>query len=268
VFNTLDNYQLATIFVVSLVAILGASEIGRLLGLRATGKGGQDVSTLEGAALGLLALMIGFTFAMALARFEARRDAVLDEANKIQTTALRSRMLPAPYAAEALKSLRDYTKIRLEFVQRLRSGADLKTKLADLKATIARSNEIQEALWKNAMAQAAKDNGLVPTGLFIQSLNEMIDSQEKRLDAQYARVPNVVILALYAAAIVAFLFAGYANGLQARRVRLPLYVMAVLVSTVILLIQDLDRPNTGFITISQQPMIDTAASIEAYANQP
>jgi Na+/glutamate symporter len=67
---------------------------------------------------------------------------------------------------------------------------------------------------------------------------------------------------------VAFLFAGYANGLQARRVRLPIYVMAVFVSTVILLIQDLDRPNTGFIIISQQPMIDTAASIEAYANRP
>ena len=96
----------------------------------------------------------------------------------------------------------------------------------------------------------------------------MFDSQEKRLDALYARVPNVVILALYAAAIVAFLFAGYANGLQARRVRVPIYVMAVLVSTVILLIQDLDRPNAGFIIINQQPMIDTAASIEAYANQP
>ena len=100
------------------------------------------------------------------------------------------------------------------------------------------------------MAQAAKDAGVVPTGLFIQSLNEMIDSQEKRLDALYARVPNVVILTLYEAATVAFLFAGYANGLQERRVRLPIYVIAVLVSTVILLIQDLDRPNTGFITIT------------------
>jgi hypothetical protein len=71
---------------------------------------------------------------------------------------------------------------------------------------------------------------------------------------------------LYAAAIVAFLFAGYANGIQARRVRLPMYIMAVLVSTVILLIQDLDRPNTGFITVSQQPMLDTAVNIGAYLN--
>jgi CDP-diglyceride synthetase len=254
----LDHYQLPTIFVLSLVAILGASEIGRLFGRRATGRGGSDVSTLEGAALGLLALMIGFTFAMALTRFDARRDAVLSEANTIGTTALRSRLLPAPYAAEALKSLREYVRLRLEITQRISS-------ISDLKATIDRSNEIQEVLWKNAMALAAKDAGLVPTGLYIQSLNEMIDSQGKRLAAVYSRVPNIVLLALYVVAIVAFIFAGYANGLQAQRVRLPVYVMGVLVSTVILLIQDLDRPNTGFINVSQQPMIDVAASIAAYA---
>jgi hypothetical protein len=65
-------------------------------------------STLEGVVLGLLALMIGFSFAIALSRFEARRDAVLNEANAIGTTARRARLLPAPYDSEALKSLRQY----------------------------------------------------------------------------------------------------------------------------------------------------------------
>jgi hypothetical protein len=253
----LDDYQLLTIFVVSLIAILGACEIGRLLGVRATGRGGEDVSTLEGAALGLLALMIGFTFAIVLARFDARRDAVLSEANAIGTTALRARMLPKPHGAEALKSLREYVQIRLDITRRIASAAEL-------KATIVRSNEIQETLWRNAMAVAAKDTGLVPTGIFIQSLNEMIDSQGKRLAAMYSRVPNIVLVALYVVAIVAFIFVGYANGLQARRVRLPVYIMGVLVAAVILLIQDLDRPNTGFIAISQQPMIDTYATITTY----
>jgi hypothetical protein len=91
----LENYGLLTIFAVALIAIFGAGEIGRLLGARAVGRGGGDVSTLEGATLGLLALMIGFTFAMALSRFEARRDAVVSEANAIGTTALRARLLPA-----------------------------------------------------------------------------------------------------------------------------------------------------------------------------
>ena len=81
---------------------LGPAKSSRLLGVRATGRGGDNVSTLEGAILGLLALMIGFTFAMALSRFEARRDAVLNEANAIGTTALRARLLPAPHGAEAL----------------------------------------------------------------------------------------------------------------------------------------------------------------------
>lgn len=53
---------------------------------------------------------------------------------------------------------------------------------------------------------AAKDSGIVPTGLFIQSLNELIDDQEKRLTAVRDRVPNIVILLLYGVAMVAGAF--------------------------------------------------------------
>ena len=135
---------------------------------------------------------------------------------------------------------------------------------AELDGAIARSNALHEALWQQAQAAAAKDTGMVPTGLFIQTLNEMIDNQEKRMTAARNRVPNIVLIALYGVATVASAFTGYASGLEARRSRLPVYIMGMLVSAVILLIQDLDRPNTGFITVSQQPMIDAAASIAAY----
>jgi hypothetical protein len=256
----LEHYQLITIFAASSVLILGASEIGRLFGARRAGRGGGDVSTLEGAALALLALMIGFSFAIALSRYEARRDAVLNEANAIGTTALRARLLPTSYGRDAIKSLREYVQVRLDVTQHALSGAEL-------NSAINRTNEIQEALWRNVMALAAKDTAMVPTGLFIQSLNQMIDSQGTRLAALRSRVPNIVFLALYGVAIVAFILAGYANGLlEERRVRLPVYVMGVLVSAVILLIQDLDRPTAGFISVSQQPMIDVAASIAAYTD--
>ena len=254
----LNNYPLWSIFLVSFLAILAASEIGRRLGVRASGRGGDNVSTLEGAILGLLALMIGFTFAMALARFESRRDAVLNEANAIGTTALRARLLPAPHGAQALKLLQEYVQIRLDITQRVPSPVEL-------NAAIARSNALQEALWQQAKAVAAKDNGIVPTGLFIQTLNEMIDNQEKRLTALRSRVPNVVLIALYAVAAIAAGFTGYASGLEARCSRLPVYIMGVLVSGVILLIQDLDRPTAGFIRTSQQPMIDAAASISGFS---
>src|SRR6266850_3993533 len=106
----LYDYSLPTIFLVGLAVVLAASEIGHRFGVRAAARGGDDVSTLESAVLGLLALMIGFTFAMALSRFEARRDAVLNEANAIGTTALRARLLAEPYRTESLKLLREYAQ--------------------------------------------------------------------------------------------------------------------------------------------------------------
>ena len=77
-------------------------------------------------------------------------------------------------------------------------------------------------------------------------------------------MPNTVLIALYGVAVVASALAGYANGLESRRVRLPVYVTGLLVASVILLIEDLDRPNAGFVKTSQQPMIDTAAAIASY----
>ncbi len=88
----------------------------------------------------------------------------------------------------------------------------------------------------------------------------MIDDQEKRLTAAFNRVPSIVLIALYGVAIVASAFAGYAAGLDGQRSRLSFYTMGVLVCAMILLIQDLDRPNAGFIKVSQQPIIDTAAN--------
>jgi hypothetical protein len=255
----LYTYSLSTIFLVGLAIILTASEIGWQLGTRSVGRAGGNVSTLESAMLGLLALIIGFTLSMALSRFEARRVAVLNEANAIGTTALRARLLPESHRTDILKLLKEYVQIRVDFVQSGRSMAELRT-------VANRSNVIQEASWQHAKAIVVKDNSMVPTGLFIQTLNEMIDDQEKRLAAFRSRVPNVVLLGLFGIAAIAGGFAGYASGLDPKRNRPPVYIMGFLVSAVILLIFDLDRPSSGFITNDQQSMIDVAASISAFSD--
>jgi hypothetical protein len=253
------DLPLTLIFVASLVVILAASEGGHQLGLRLPDRSGENVSTLEASILGLLALMISFTFAMALSRFDARRDGVLNEANAVGTTALRARLLPAPHNTESLKLLREYVQVRLDVAQRIPS-------VSEMKVAIDRSNAIQEALWQQVKAIAAKDNALVPTGLYIQSLNDMIDNQEKRLTAARNRIPNIVLIALYAITAIAIGFSGYAAGLQARRWRPPVYITGIIVAAVILLIQDLDRPTSGFITVSQQPIIDVAASLAGFSD--
>jgi hypothetical protein len=255
----LYEYSLLTIFLIGLATILGASEIGRRFGLWAAGRGGDDVFTLESAVLGLLALIIAFTFAMALSRFDARRDAVLDEANTIATTALRARLLPEPQRTESIGLLKQYVKIRLEIAGRPMSSVELMT-------AINRSNLLQESLWQQAKEMAAKNSGVVPTGLFIRALNEMIDSQEKRLTALRNRIPDSVLLLVFGLAAAAGAFIGYASEVNARRTRLPVYLFGLLVSVVIIVILDLDRPSSGFIKVSQQPMIDTAAAIAAFSD--
>ena len=95
---------------------------------------------------------------MALSRFEARRDAVLTEANAIGTTALRARLLPAPYNVDINKLLQEYVRIRLDITQRVPSQTEL-------NAAIKRSNEIQEALWRQTKLVVAKDSGVTATGI-------------------------------------------------------------------------------------------------------
>ena len=232
-----------------------ASEFGWRLGIRTKGHGASgNISALEQSLLGLLALIIGFIFLMALMRFEARRDAVLTEANAIGTTALRARLLPTPHREASLKLLREYAQIRI-----IPAGKSF----AELSTIIDRSNQIHEALWQQVKALSAKDNNMVPTGLFILALNEMIDNQGKRLAALQNFIPPSVLLLLSGIAAVACGFAGYASGLDPLRTRLPIYITAFLVCSVIFVVLDLDRPNAGFIIISQQPLIDTLASLSA-----
>lgn len=251
-----SQQNLLVIFLISLVVVLGAGEIGRSLGTRQ--KRGYSVATLEAAILGLLALMISFTFAMALSRYEARREAVLNEANAIGTTALRARLLPAPYNSDVLKLLKQYVQLRLDVTD--------DPSQEKLNRAIAQSNVIHEALWQQVKLLTAKDNAMVPTGVFVQSLNEMIDNQGKRLSAAFNQIPNMVLLALYGIAAVASGFSGYASGLETKRTRLPVLIVGTLICVVILLIQDIDRPFSGFIKVSQQPMVDAAVSLSSYSD--
>src|SRR5262249_9489544 len=161
---------------------------------------------------------------------------------------------PEPHNKQVISLLREYVKVRLDLTARAISGTDLPN-------TIKRSNALQEELWQQAMIITAKDNNMVPTGLFIQALNDMIDNQRMRLAAVRNQVRAVVVLTLFCVAAVAGGFSGYARGADGRRTLLPTYIVSILVCGVILLILDLDRPGVGFLEASQQPMIDAAESL-------
>jgi hypothetical protein len=250
----LYDFPLLLIFLGGACIVFVACEIGWQLGKRNDGAGvSGNVSALEQALLGLLALMVGFSFLMGLTRFEARREAVVSEANAIGTAALRARLLPEPTRTETLKLLREYAQTRVDYLPTMKS-------LAQLPEAIARSNNIHEKLWRHVQTLSLKDN-MVATLLFIPALNEVIDNQAKRLSELRNQIPEAILIALFAIAAVSCGFAGYASRLDPLRNRLPAFITATLVNAVIFVILDLDSPRIGFIRIDQQPIVDMIASL-------
>jgi hypothetical protein len=247
------DLPIVLIFTINLVATVLIFEAGRIWGRTMERRGGDDAATLEGAMLGLLALMIGFTFSMALTRYEARRDAVVQEANAIGTAVSTARLLPEPFATNTVDLLREYVRIRLEV-----DGHQTKDEAA---STTARSGEIQQALWHEVQKLENVDNNFVPTGIFVEALSQTFDQHDLRLAANRNRVPPIAIWGLYFLGLATSGFTGYSVGCAAKRPRLPAYIVGVLVVSVLVMIHDLDRPDSGFITVDLQSMHDVADGV-------
>lgn len=246
------------VYLLSAVLSVGAAEFGRFLGLRWARRQrdalAADITTLEAAGLSLLALMIGFTFAMTLSRFDARLKGVLDEANAIGTAGLRAQMLPEPHAEQVRALLRDYVQLRLDFAAG--SGDQ-----ASFERAVRRSKQIQTELWRHAVAVSNADTRSVPAGLFAASLNQMIDLQEVRLAAGRNRLPPAVLVLLCGIAVVTVGFSSYVGGVSGKAGRVPHALMAILVAAVIGMVADIDRSRTGFITVSQYALETVRADL-------
>ncbi len=252
--SELNAYHLLVVLLASSVLVVVAHEFGRLVRRRSRMPADSHVQTLVASVLGMLALLIGFTFSMALAEFETRRAAILDEANAIGTTALRASLLPEPHASSVQALLRRYVDLRLEM-----GGASRVA--GDLVPFLERSNALQAELWRAVEGLAAADPALVPTGLFIQALNDTFDAQERRLAAFRRHIPNEALVVLYGIVGVAVALVGYASGSGTRWRSAPNYVVGLLVLIVIVFIQDLDDPLRGFIRVDQTPLIDVATGL-------
>jgi hypothetical protein len=250
----LDTLPLWGVSVAILLVVLLSVECGYRLGLyrrhRPEHEKEAPVGTMVGATLGLLAFILAFTFGLAAARFDARRQVLLDEANAIGTTYLRAAILPEK--REELRALlRDYVDTRLKAV---RSG--------DIAEGISQSEKIQSQLWANAVAVGEKNPNSIVVGLFIQSLNEVIDLHAKRVQAAVrSRIPGAIWVGLFAVAALALATMGYHAGLAGTRRSLAILAVAVTFSVVIELIADLDRPREGVLKVSQQALTDLQRSM-------
>jgi Arc/MetJ family transcription regulator len=250
----LDALPLWGLFLAILIVVLLSVEVGYRVGKgreRQPHEKEAPVGEMVGAMLGLLAFILAFTFGLAATRYDTRRQLVVEEANAIGTTYLRAGMLPEK-RDDVRALLRDYVNVRLDAITPGRLAEGIK-----------RSEDIQNRLWELTTAIAEKNPNSIVIGLFVQSLNETIDLHAKRLTAAVrSRVPSIIWAALYGISILSFAAMGYQSGLMGT-VRSPaILAVAFTFSTVIFLIADLDRPQEGFLTVSQQAMSDLLRSME------
>ena len=246
------------IFFLTVAAVLlSLSECGYRIGLRLFNAKDEarrsQISGVQGAVLGLLGLLVGFTFSMALSRYEQRRDLVLKEANAIGTTWLRAGLLPEAYRAPVKDLLRRFLDVRVE-TQKVANDP------ARLAEGLRKCAEIENELWQHAEA-AAKVAPTPITATFIITLNEMIDTDAERITAGRNIIPGGVWLLLLVVAACGCLISACGSGAQGVRSGLTDVFLPLLISVVIMLVFDLTHPHQGFISIDQQPMVDLQRSM-------
>jgi hypothetical protein len=253
-YAAIDALPLWGLFVAVLLLVLLSVEGGFRLGRYRHSRSDQEVEApvgaMVGATMGLLAFILAFTFGAAAERFDSRRQMVLDEANAIGTTYLRAGMLPSR-RDEVRLLLRQYVDVRLEA---MRTG--------QVAEGIRRSEQLQEQLWAQAVALGEGHPTSIVVGLFVQSLNEVIDLHAKRVTAGIRnRIPGAIWLALLAVAVLALASMGYHSGIAGTRRSLAQVAVAVTFAVVIGLIADLDRPQEGSLRVSQQALVDLRQSM-------
>lgn len=252
----LDHIPLWFFFLVVIVLSIMTVEFGYRYGrwrlARKSKEQETPVAAMVASILGLLAFMLAFTFSMAATRFDARRQVVLEEANSIGTTYLRSQLLPEPQRTEIAERLREYTALR---VQTLNVGI--------IKDLMKQSDELLKQIWSQALMVADKDPKSITTGLFLQSLNETIDIHSKRVFIGLRnRVPLSIWIVLFSLTVLGMMSIGYQAGLSGTHRSPEMLIMTLSFTLVLYLIIDLDRGQEGFLKVSQQAMIDVLNSMQ------
>lgn len=248
------------LFVTMAIAIEIGNRIGRHLHKASDDGIKTQVNALQGSLLGILALLLGFTFSQSLQRYDVRSAAVVDEANAIGTTYLRADILAPELAAQSKALLQAYIKARVD-------AADVSLdRLEDRRELQAIARDLQGRLWTLAVQATSTTDKPAAVNLYVQSLNEMIDSNAVRDAALDRHVPELVLFLLYGTFILTGSLLGYAAGVAGSRVSKGSYILVSLIVVLVFIIIDLDRPRRGLIEVDQSSLVLLDESIQAQSS--
>jgi hypothetical protein len=241
-----------TVLVVSLGVQVLAAYAGdhlRRRGKALEGTERNDFATIMPAALTLLGLIIGFTFSMAVSRYDLRKNYEEAEANAIGTEYVRADLLPAADARRVRALLTDYTVLRVKFYETRDAG-----ELAQINAQTA---TLQQQLWTATATPTAAQPTPV-AALIAAGMNDVLNSQGYTQAAWWNRIPPGAWLMMVLVAAGCNLLFGYSE----RRVAgARLLILPVILTVPLVLIADIDSPRGGLIRVSPQNLIALSQSL-------
>lgn len=231
-----------------------ANEIGfRFAGPEDPADDTPDGSAVKGSILGLVALLLGFSFSMTVQRYDQRREIVLKEANALGTLWLRAGLIPEPQRGALRDALRTYVDARIE---RFDKSYDPET----AERTGTEMTRQLNAVWAAVESAADKSPDLTRNALLVPAANEVIDLDGTRRWAAGNALPWPVLMLLGAATLISSLLIGHSCGPSERR-NLGLWAaLNVLMALVLFVILDFDHPRRGFVQVDHRPLLELQAS--------
>jgi hypothetical protein len=256
-------YEQSSLWIIA--ALLGATvlagEIGCLAGRHQHPESDEarrrTVGSVVGSLLGLLALLISFTFAMAAGRYDTRRQLVVSDANALGGLYLESSLLPDPPRNAFKRLLRQYVDLRAQVAHLHRDTADAQT----ARAT-AQSEKIYEQMWKLIRAAAEAQPPVPVADDMLKRLIEVASIYRERIFAWEGRVPDPVTWLLLLGAVLAVGVIGLYGGLANHRGLPPRIAVTLLLCGTIYVVLDLDRPHQGIMPVSQSPILHLAGIMD------
>jgi len=229
------------------LALMLAWEAGRWAHRRTARADGEDVEHdyILNGVLGLLALLVAFTFGLALDRYDARRELVVEEANAIGTAEMRVRLLDAEQGRALALLFRQYAETRLAY------GEAVAAKKPPL---LAASRDLRTRIETEALTALQPIRTTPLAAMITPAVNEALDIGVTREATHASRIPTAVlaVLAIYALVSAGVLGSALDSGGRPRRAMSAL--LFLLLTMAIIVILDLDRSQEGAIRVSQEPL--------------
>jgi hypothetical protein len=249
--NIMDSPLL--VLVLALGVLWLSSRIGIALGKRRRleEEEHEDFVLIVSATLTLLALIIGFSFSMAISRYDQRKNYEESEANAIGTECVRADLLPAADASKVRALLKNYLDRRILFYT---TRDEQQRRQID-----AATAQLQAEMWSAIQAPASAQ----PTpllALVVSGMNDVLNAQGYTQAAWWNRIPTAAWCLMVAIAIFSNLLIGY-GARRAKGHELLLLVLPLVVSIAFFLIADIDSPRGGVIRVRPQNLVSLAQSL-------